>query len=208
MVGQELKSLFPSWKISLLPAEQPFREGRYQLKLSWADVWRRLEAPANTSLEDVTGLLLESFGFEQDHMYRLDYRDACGREVFVEDPGFRDGELFAAEVLLGEVPLNEGESMGLLFDFGDSWRFTITIENIDESPTDDFEPQITASHGEAPKQYDFAVSPNDDRRVVPASTLQDDLGRFCRCCIGLFDKLAFVVTNHGSSSEVRWRMIS
>lgn len=154
-VQKELKSLFPAWKKSLLPTEQPFREGRYKLRLTWAKVWRRLEAPATTSLEDVTGLLLESFGFDQDHLYQLDYRDPSGREVFVEDPRYREGELFANEVLLGEVPLNEGDSMGLLFDFGASWRFTITIESIDESETDDFEPAITASQGEAPKQYDY-----------------------------------------------------
>lgn len=154
-VQKELKPLFPAWKNSLLPAEQPFREGRYKLKLSWSKVWRRLEAPATTSLEDITGLLLAAFDFEQDHLYRLDYRDPSGREVFVEDPRYREGELFADEVLLGEVPLGEGDSMGLLFDFGDSWRFTITIESIDELETDDFEPAITASQGEAPKQYDY-----------------------------------------------------
>ena len=155
LVQQELKPLFPSWKNSLLPEEQPFREGRYQLKLSWGKVWRRLETPANISLEDITGLLLDSFEFDQDHLYRLDYREPSGREVFVEDPQYGDGELFADEVLLGEVPLNVGESIGLLFDFGDCWQFTITIESIDESATDDFEPQITASQGKSPKQYSF-----------------------------------------------------
>ena len=145
----------PNWKNSLLPEEQPFREGRYQLKLSWGKVWRRLETPANISLEDITGLLLDSFEFDQDHLYRLDYREPSGREVFVEDPQYGDGELFADEVLLGEVPLNVGESIGLLFDFGDCWQFTITIESIDESATDDFEPQITASQGKSPKQYSF-----------------------------------------------------
>ena len=66
LVQQELKPLFPNWKNSLLPEEQPFREGRYQLKLSWGKVWRRLETPANISLEDITGLLLDSFEFDQD----------------------------------------------------------------------------------------------------------------------------------------------
>ncbi len=154
-VRQKLQPLFPDWKNSLLAVEQPFREGRYKLKLSWLDVWRRLEAPANTSLNDVTILLLDSFGFEQDHLYRLDYRDPCGREVHVEDPQYPDVGILANEVLLGELPLGEGDSIGLLFDFGDSWEFTITIESIDESATDDFDPLITASHGESPKQYEF-----------------------------------------------------
>ncbi len=155
MVRQKLQPLFPDWKNSRLAAEQPFREGRYILKLSWLDVWRRMEAPANTSLNDVTILFLESLGFELDHLYRLDYRDPCGREVLVEDPQYPDVGLLADEVLLGELPLGEGNSIGLLFDFGDSWQFTITIESIDESATDDFKPLLTTSHGEAPKQYEF-----------------------------------------------------
>ncbi|QDT07574.1 Plasmid pRiA4b ORF-3-like protein [Rubripirellula lacrimiformis] len=155
IIQRELQSLFPNWKNSLRPAEQAFREGRYKLRLAWMKVWRRLEAPATTSLEDVTRLLLESFDFEQDHLYQLSYRTASGKEVTVEDPRYHDGKLFADKVRLGELPLKIGDSIGLLFDFGDCWRFTITIESVDESATDDFAPVITASEGEAPKQYDL-----------------------------------------------------
>ncbi|QEG40793.1 plasmid pRiA4b ORF-3 family protein [Roseimaritima ulvae] len=154
-VQKELKSLVPAWKNSLLPAERRFREGRYKLKLSWLKVWRQLETPATTSLADVTALLLAAFDFDQDHLYQLEYRDASGREVLVVDPQYGDGDLLADEVQLGEVPLDEGDSMELLFDFGDCWRFTITIESVDESDTDNFEPVITASKGEAPEQYGF-----------------------------------------------------
>ena len=52
--------------------------------------------------------------------------------------------------------------MELLFDFGDCWRFTITIEKIDESDADDFEPSITGSRGEAPRQYDYEDEDDDN----------------------------------------------
>ena len=154
-VEDALKHLYPQWKNSLLPDEQPFREGRYTLKLSWSTVWRRLVAPATTSLEDVTSLLLRAFEFDQDHLYQLGYRNPSGKEVVIVDPQIGEGEYFADEVRLGDLPLSEGDSIGLWYDFGDDWRFTITIESIDESVTGKFKPKITAKRGKAPRQYDF-----------------------------------------------------
>jgi hypothetical protein len=54
---------------------------------------------------------------------------------------------------LGDLPLDAGESFELRYDFGDDWRFEISIESIDESMTKEFKPKITARQGKAPDQY-------------------------------------------------------
>ena len=71
VVEKKLKPIYSNWKTSLLPADSPFRDGRYTLKFAWLKVWRRVEAPANTTLETVTRLLLEAFAFSEDHLYQL-----------------------------------------------------------------------------------------------------------------------------------------
>ena len=161
-IEDALKHLYPQWQNSLVAGEQPFREGKYTLKLSWSEVWRRIIVPATTTLEDVTSLLLQAFCFDQEHLYQLEYRDRSGKEVVVVAPQIRDAEQWADEIVLGDLPLDEGDVIGLWYDFGDDWRFTITIENIDESVTDDFQPELTAQHGKAPRQNNFDSEWDED----------------------------------------------
>ncbi len=99
--------------------------------------------------------LLRAFNFNDEHMYQFDYRDSCGRAVTAGDPRLNDCEIFADEVRLGDLSLSEGDSMELWYDFGHDWRFTILLESIDESLTEDFKPKIIARKGKAPKQYDW-----------------------------------------------------
>jgi hypothetical protein len=41
------------------------------------------------------------------------------------------------------------------YDFGDDWRFKVTLESVDEtSATKVTTPQVTETSGEAPVQYD------------------------------------------------------
>lgn len=154
-VQDTLKPLIPQWQNNLSQPEPTFRPGRYTLKMSWGDVWRRLEVPATTTLHEVVYCLLDAFKFDDDHLYQFSYRDPSGKNVIVTDGRLDDGELFANEVSLGDLPLGEGESIQLWYDFGDDWKFSIVIESIDESVTKEFKPKITARKGKAPKQYDW-----------------------------------------------------
>ncbi len=56
--------------------------------------------------------------------------------------------------MIGTLPLEPGQSMDLLYDFGDNWHFNVTLERID--PPDArtrTRPRILESHGKAPEQY-------------------------------------------------------
>ncbi len=45
--------------------------------------------------------------------------------------------------------------MELLYDFGDSWRFTIKLERIEPRGAKMKTPRILESHGKAPAQYSW-----------------------------------------------------
>ncbi len=105
---------FPDWKRSLELPKVEFKPGEYTLKLSWTDVWRRLVAPAETSLEQIAGALLDAFRFDDDHMYQFAFRDKQGNQIKVDCPNYREGEYFSDEMRLGDLPLVEGDSMTFL----------------------------------------------------------------------------------------------
>lgn len=153
-VEEKLKPYFPKWQRSLSRPEATFRSGRYTLKMSWGDVWRRLEFPAQCTLDDVCALTLFAFKFDNDHLHQFVLRDSYGKKVLVCDPRIRDADYFSDEIQLGGLNLSEGETFTLRYDFGDEWNFEILVESIDDSVTKDFKPKIIAKRGTAPKQYD------------------------------------------------------
>ena len=59
---------------------------------------------------------------------------------------------FADEMRIGEVPLSIGDSMVFHYDFGDDWRFKVTLETVEEGKVSAF--KVTAKSGQSPKQYD------------------------------------------------------
>ena len=59
----------------------------------------------------------------------------------------------AFEVQLGELPLQVGESMKVLYDFGDNWQFSVKLESIDPPGSIKKLPKVIESKGKAPEQY-------------------------------------------------------
>jgi len=59
----------------------------------------------------------------------------------------------AADIEIGTISLEPGQTMGLKYDFGDNWRFAVKLERI-EPPSAKIEaPKILEKHGESPEQY-------------------------------------------------------
>jgi hypothetical protein len=60
---------------------------------------------------------------------------------------------WTSEVRVGDVPLQEGQSVTYLYDFGDRWEFEVTLERVDPPDWAMKEPAILDARGEAPEQY-------------------------------------------------------
>ncbi len=54
---------------------------------------------------------------------------------------------------MGNTLLPEKETMKLLYDYGDCWRFSVRLERIDPPDKTARHSQLIASAGEAPEQY-------------------------------------------------------
>ena len=150
-----LQPYFPEWQRVLARPETGFREGTFTWRVSLGSAWRRIVAPAASSLDELARSILHAFDFGGDHLYCFQLRDQRGRELRIACPYEDDAAAFTDEVGLGDLPINEGASMKFIFDYGDCWEFTVRLEEI--GPTD---PKLThakviAKKGRAPEQYPY-----------------------------------------------------
>jgi hypothetical protein len=143
----------PAWRNNLSLPAWTFREGVYMFKVSLGrDLWRRIAIPGDVTLDTLAYTILDAFEFDYDHLYHFSYRNQFGVQTYVNHPDMDDGP-WAAEVLVGDVPLQEGQSMTYLYDFGDRWEFDVTLERVDPVDATITDPIILDGHGEAPEQY-------------------------------------------------------
>jgi hypothetical protein len=149
-----LEPYFPAYQNALTPASAPpAREGVFVFKVSLGkEVWRRIALGHTHTLHDLLLAILRSVDFDYDHLYEFRYRDALGRTAEATHPECDDG-VPADTVELGTLPLKPGESMSLVYDFGDNWRFSVKLERIDPPGSVKKLPKVLESHGKAPEQY-------------------------------------------------------
>jgi hypothetical protein len=153
----ELQSLFqpyfPEWQQNLPGLAMVVRSGRFTFKVSLGKIWRRFAVSGTSFLDQLSDLILDSVGFDRDHLDMFIYKDQLGRQREVMHP-YGDGESSTAEVTVGELPIEVGGTMKYVFDFGDWWEFTVQLEQFE--PMDLGEEaygELLESHGEAPEQY-------------------------------------------------------
>ena len=98
------------------------------------------------------GAILRSVQFDNDHLYEFTYRDRFGRTIEAHHP-YMDEPPWTDDVRIGELPLEPGQSMALVYDFGDNWEFGVLLERIEPAGKKVKAPKILESHGAAPEQY-------------------------------------------------------
>lgn len=143
---------FPEWKNNLVLTNNEFTDGIYVFKVSLEKAWRRIAIPANFELEGLSDSILDAFDFDHDHLHQFIYKDRLGRRGQISHP-YCDELPSTAEVCVGELPLQPGDRMIFLFDFGDHWEFDMQLEEIQPPNAKIKTPQILKRYGEAPSQY-------------------------------------------------------
>lgn len=63
-----------------------------------------------------------------------------------------DDTLVVTEARLGELDLAVEQTFLYLFDFGDHWEFTVTVEDVQLIDTRKAKPQVIESKGDSPEQ--------------------------------------------------------
>lgn len=101
----------------------------YILKVELGSCMRKIRIGGKATLEDLHEAIQRAVDFDNDHTYcftigfgrtkRSYYHPYCEEEPYLVD-----------EVSLQEILLYENMKFEYLFDFGDCWRFGITVEKI------------------------------------------------------------------------------
>jgi len=146
---------FPEWQQNLAPLPAPEHQtGTYIFKVSLDQIWRRLAISSEATLEDLGDLIRQSVGFDSDHLDMFSFKDAIGHtvEVFHPRDDWADGASTNA-VKVGDLPLKPGLMMTYLFDFGDNWKFSVLLEEIQPDLPKRRSNPILEVHGKAPEQY-------------------------------------------------------
>ncbi len=143
---------FPEWRENLHVPKAARRKGTFVFRVSLGRVWRLIAVRSTDTLNTLVGLILDSVGFDNDHLYAFTYTDRFGRKAQALHPYMDEGPS-GDEVHLGDLPLEPGQSMRLVYDFGDNWKFDVKLEKIEPPGAKIKAPATLESHGKAPEQY-------------------------------------------------------
>jgi hypothetical protein len=135
--------------------ERELISGCYYLKVSLAgNLYRTIKIGGNATFDDLHDVIQDAFDFGNDHLYAF-FMDGkrWSRKGEVYWSPDADGDIFTDEVAIGSAGLVEGKKFLYLFDFGDSWEFSINVVSIKPDEDEPDIPKIIESVGENPSQY-------------------------------------------------------
>jgi hypothetical protein len=133
-------------------------------------IYRDIEIEASNSLYRFAEAIVMAFGFYFDHAFGF-YSGLTPAKMMREYPRY---ELFAD---MGETEPNVssvkktkvaqafptvGHTMVFLFDYGDEWRFRVSLRGTGAKIAKVRYPRIVATHGDAPPQYPDPDEFDDD----------------------------------------------
>jgi hypothetical protein len=110
-------------------------------------VWRRLQVPADTRLDQLHEVVQAALGWENYHMHVFSFGD--------EEFGIPDSELGFSderEVMLGELIAGVDDRFRYTYDFGDGWEHEILIEELLDTDPDTRYPILVAAKGACPPE--------------------------------------------------------
>ena len=101
----------------------------YQLKIALdrikPPIWRRLLVPADIALDDLHGVFQAAMGWFDGHLHEF----VVGKRAYgPADPDLPTDFDDETGVSLASLISQEGETFRYIYDFGDDWMHTITLE--------------------------------------------------------------------------------
>jgi hypothetical protein len=133
-------------------------------------VYRDIEIQGAKSLYGLAEAIVAAFGFDFDHAFGF-YTGLTPSGMTRENPKY---ELFAdmgeAEPGVAGVKKTKisqafptvGHTMVFLFDYGDEWRFRVSLKGTGAKIAGTRYPRVVAAHGDAPPQYPDPEEFDDD----------------------------------------------
>lgn len=149
-----MQPLFPDWKTFIKVPQKNPEFGVHVFRISLGKVWRQIAIKGEMNLHSFGDVILEAFEFDNDHLHEFSYKNKRG--LIEKISHYECGEDFSSdEILLGELNLQIGSEIFFLFDFGDSWRFHIVLEELNPEGLKVEKPVVLKKYGESPSQYEY-----------------------------------------------------
>ncbi|MBI1905205.1 MAG: SEC-C domain-containing protein [Rhodocyclales bacterium] len=125
-------------RLAALPESYPERRLILHVALEGISppIWRRLEVENCLTFAELHVILQTAMGWENDHLYEFIVGDHHIGPTSEDSPAWGEPVLPDHEVEIGQV-LGRRKSFRYLYDFGDSWRHRITVEErLPSTPTE------------------------------------------------------------------------
>lgn len=116
-------------------------------------VWRDIELVEDQTLEDLHLQIQLAFGWYDDHLYSFFMSGEAwdsGSEIGCP---WSESMLHTHQVQIGQLNLQEGQTILYLFDYGDNHEFDVTVRSINPKGKRGTYPKVVAQQGAAPEQY-------------------------------------------------------
>ena len=157
MFFEAFVGLFPENKLEKVVSMVKLQSvvvGTYTFKVSMSKkVWRRIAISSKSTLEDLHYAILDAYGFDEDnHLYSFFMDGKKYSNYRYNSPNDEEGP-FVDEAKIGKIELYIGQRVLYLFDYGDSWQFSVVLEGIRDEGALVIKPVVIESLGEAPIQY-------------------------------------------------------
>src|ERR1700682_5837633 len=111
-------------------------------------VLRRVEVPLSIRLDRLHLAFQKAMGWSNSHLYEI---RAGGLAWGFVDPDDYASRLDAGVALLSDALLHSAE-LTYLYDFGDGWEHTITVERLVDATADTLYPRLTEVIGRRPPE--------------------------------------------------------
>ena len=126
--------------------------------ISKPPVWRKLVVPSNFTFFEFHASIQVAFGWLNEHMFQFCPKGYGSypqiKQKFDDDLSemeFGRGEVFDAdETMLSSIFHEENQKFTYIYDFGDDWKHTITLEKILDEPA--MYPKLVDGKGKCPPE--------------------------------------------------------
>lgn len=106
---------------------------KIQLKgITSPPVWRRVLVPEDFSFYKLHQIIQGAFGWQDYHLFQFCEKEFDSFEVIgIPDPDFDEFDTKdSKKIKINKIFKSEGQKYTYIYDFGDNWEHTITLEKI------------------------------------------------------------------------------
>jgi hypothetical protein len=121
---------------------------KIELNHSVPKIWRRVVVSPDTSLEKLHWIIQITMGWTNSHLHQFIHgkKKYAPKDLYIENTQDSD------DIRLSSILKNEKDKFYYEYDFGDSWKHTITLEKIIEGEKGLLIPRCTGGRNNCPPE--------------------------------------------------------